>query len=65
MTPIIAEIPLTHEMPLSQAITLALADEFGCLPERIAQWLAEHGYTLPSYLRRHGLGEYAEAVDVA
>ncbi len=49
-------------MTLPEALTLALADEFGCSPERIAQWLAEHRYTLPDYLRRHGLGEYAEAL---
>ena len=49
-------------MTLSTAITLALADEFGGSPKRIAQWLAEHGYTLPGYLKRHGLADYADAL---
>ena len=50
-------------MTLQQAIISALADNFGCTSEDVERWIVKHGYTLPAYLRRHGLHEYAEAVE--
>ena len=52
-------------MTLRQAIVEALADNFGCSPGDIERWLTKHGYNLPAYLRRHGMPDYAEAVEEA
>jgi|HubBroStandDraft_1064217.scaffolds.fasta_scaffold00409_28 hypothetical protein len=50
-------------MTLRRAITEALADNFDCSVDAIEHWLTKHGYSLPAYLRRHGMADYAEAVD--
>lgn len=50
-------------MNLSQEIIAALADEFGCVPEHVNAWLAKHSTTLPAYLRRHHLPDYAALIE--
>ena len=50
-------------MNLSQEIIAALAEEFSTSPEFVERWIEKHFSTLPKYLRRHHLPDYAALIE--